>query len=171
MKETADEFAARSHSGQVRKYTGEPYIVHPRAVRALVSRFPHTPEMLDAAVLHDTVEDTDATLEDVLYAFGAVVMQMVADLTDISTPEDGNRAQRKAKDRLHTAAALPNSKTIKLADLIHNTGSIIAHDPAFARVYLKEKALLLQVLTEADPGMYALAVATLNEAEAKLEIL
>ena len=59
----ADTFADLSHSGQVRKYTGEPYIVHPREVATLVSTVAHTPEMLAAALLHDVVEDTPATTQ------------------------------------------------------------------------------------------------------------
>lgn len=57
--------AAHEGIGQVRKYTGEPYINHPAAVAELVSSVPHTPEMLAAAWLHDTVEDTPITLLDI----------------------------------------------------------------------------------------------------------
>jgi hypothetical protein len=48
-------------------------------------------------------------------------------------------------------------QTIKCADIISNTSSIVMHDPAFARVYLEEKRLLLERLTEADPRLLALA--------------
>lgn len=150
-------FAAKAHVGQKRKYTGEPYIAHPAAVVALVQSVPHTPEMIAAAWLHDTVEDTDTTLDDVREAFGDAVADLVEMLTDVSRPEDGNRAARKALDREHIAKASPQAKTIKLADLIDNSRSIMAHDPTFARVYLAEKRLLLDVLTEGDPTLYAMA--------------
>ena len=78
-------------------------------------------------------------------------------LTDVSRPEDGNRAARKTLDREHIAKASPQAKTIKIADLIDNSRSIMAHDPQFARVYLAEKRLLLDVLTEGDPTLYAMA--------------
>lgn len=139
---------------QVRKYTGEAYITHPAAVVELVRSVPHTPEMLSAAWLHDTVEDTNATLHDVRLWFGDTVAGLVEMLTDVSTPQDGLRAHRKAKDREHTAQASPQGKTIKLADLIHNTSSITSHDPAFAKVYLSEKALLLEVLKEGDETLW-----------------
>lgn len=152
-------FAALHHErvGQLRKYTNEPYIVHPAAVVALVQRVPHTPSMLAAAWLHDVVEDTSATLDDVCREFGTDVAALVEMLTDVSTHADGNRAARKALDRSHTAKASAPAKTIKLADLIDNAGSILLHDPVFARVFLKEKALLLDVLQEGDATLLAMA--------------
>ena len=105
--ERARIFATAAHAavGQVRKYTNEPYIVHPAEVVSIVRSVPHTPEMLAAAWLHDTVEDTDVTMEVVRAEFGDAVAELVGWLTDVSRPEDGNRAVRKARDREHTAAA------------------------------------------------------------------
>jgi hypothetical protein len=56
-------------------------------------------------------------------------------------------------DRQHSAAAPAAAQTIKVADLISNTRSIVAHDPGFAKVYLEEKRMLLEVLTKADPTL------------------
>ena len=167
----ADAFAARAHSAinHKRKYTGDDYIVHPREVAAIVATVPHTPEMLAAALLHDTVEDTGVTIETIRAEFGAVVAGLVADLTDVSTPGGGNRAIRKGIDLAHTAGASPSAKTIKLADLLSNTASIVAHDPGFARVYLKEKAAMLDVMTDGDATLLARAKATLAAGLAKLE--
>jgi (p)ppGpp synthase/HD superfamily hydrolase len=150
-------FAAAAHAGQVRKYTNEPYINHPAAVVALVAIRPHTPEMLVAAWLHDAVEDTNVTLGQIRHLFGDTVARLVDELTDVSRPEDGSRSKRKALDRAHTAKASPDAKTIKLADLIDNTKSITEHDPDFARVYLAEKALLLEVPKEGDPVLWQMA--------------
>ena len=167
----ADAFAARAHSAinHKRKYTGDDYIVHPREVAAIVATVPHTPEMLAAALLHDTVEDTGVSIETIRAEFGAVVAGLVADLTDVSTPGGGNRAIRKGIDLAHTASASPSAKTIKLADLLSNTASIVAHDPGFARVYLKEKAAMLAVMTDGDATLLARAKATLAAGLAKLE--
>jgi hypothetical protein len=82
---------------------------------------------------------------------------LVEQLTDVSRPEDGNRAKRKAIDRAHTAKASPEAKTIKLADLIDNTRSIVELDPGFAKIYLVEKVLLLEVLQEGDAGLWEMA--------------
>ena len=166
----ADAFAAKAHSAinHKRKYTGDDYIVHPREVAAIVATVPHTPEMLAAALLHDTVEDTGVGIETIRAEFGAVVAGLVADLTDVSTPGGGNRAIRKGIDLAHTAGASPSAKTIKLADLLSNTASIVAHDPGFARVYLKEKAAMLDVMTDGDATLLARAKATLAAGLAKL---
>lgn len=155
------DFATDAHEGQFRKYSNNtvPYIVHPEEVARIVSTVPHTKAMLMAALLHDTLEDTEATHEDILANFGEEVASLVSDLTDVSKPSDGNRAVRKLIDLQHTAKASPSAKTIKLADLISNSKSIIENDVNFARVYLKEKARLLDVLKEGDPALYAQAVA------------
>ena len=149
----AREFAQWAHASidHRRKYTNEPYIVHPAEVAHIVSSVKHTPEMLAAAWLHDTVEDVPGiTIELIRGKFGDAVGQLVYELTDRSTKEMGTREERKAFDRLNLWRASPSAKTVKLADLISNTRSIITHDQNFARVYVREKALLLCVLTDGD---------------------
>ena len=157
--ERARVFATAAHAavGQVRKYTFEPYIVHPTEVASIVATVPHTNEMLAAAYLHDTVEDTGVSIVDIQVEFGNEVASLVSWLTDVSKPEQGNRAVRKAIDREHTAMAPAAAQTVKLADLIANSRSILAHDPAFARVYLEEKRMLLEVLTRGDATLMAQA--------------
>jgi (p)ppGpp synthase/HD superfamily hydrolase len=151
--------AAHAAVGQKRKYTGEPYIVHPAEVAKIVAGVPGaTPDMVAAAWLHDVVEDTGCTFTDIHMAFGIDIATLVQWLTDVSKPEDGNRAVRKAIDREHTAAAPAEAQTIKLADLISNSRSIMAHDPEFARVYLAEKRALLEVMTRGDAGLHERAM-------------
>ena len=155
--ERARVFATAAHAAvkQVRKYTFEPYIVHPTEVASIVASVPHTNEMLAAAWLHDTVEDTGVSIVDIQVEFGNEVASLVGWLTDVSTPEQGNRAVRKAIDREHTAMAPAAAQTVKLADLIANSRSILAHDPAFAKIYLEEKRILLEVLTRGDATLMA----------------
>ena len=170
--ERARIFATAAHAaaGQLRKYTNEPYIVHPTEVVGIVRSVPHTPEMLAAAWLHDVVEDTDITIEVVRAEFGDAVAELVGWLTDVSRPEDGNRAVRKARDREHTAAAPAEAQTVKCCDLWSNTKSIVAHDPAFARTYLEEKRALLAVMTKADPTVLKMVYQVLEKAEATLQL-
>ena len=174
LVERARMFATAAHAAlkQKRKYTGEDYIVHPREVADLVERAGGTIEMIQAAWLHDVVEDTGVELEVVRAIFGDEVATLVDELTDKSKPEDGSRAIRKMIDRARLACASPESQTIKLADLCSNTKSIVEHDPKFAAVYLDEKAALLSVLTKGDPWLWGKAnqqlIAGLNQLEATL---
>lgn len=156
LPERALAFAKAAHGAidQRRKYTNEPYIVHPMAVAELVRSVPHSEAMIAAAYLHDVVEDTPVSIEEVRAGFGAEVAELVGWLTDVSRPGDGNRAVRKAMDLRHTAKAPPEAKTIKLADLIDNTRTIAARDPGFWRVYRCEKAALLEVLKEGDAELW-----------------
>jgi (p)ppGpp synthase/HD superfamily hydrolase len=113
--------------------------------------------MVAAAYLHDVIEDTQVTLELIVQEFGPQIANLVLWLTKVSGPEDGNRAARKELDRQYLAQAPAEAQTVKLADLIANTHSIVAHDPAFAEVYLKEKLALLKVLTKGDHGLWVRA--------------
>lgn len=161
--EKAKAFCIEKHKNQKRKYTNEPYHVHPHEVMEIVKTVPHTESMLIAALLHDTVEDTNTTFEEIELLFGKEVKELVECLTDTSKPSDGNRQKRKEIDRLHTKEASPNAKTIKLADLISNTSSIVQHDKDFAKIYMNEKNKLLEVLKEGDPTLYKKAQDLLME--------
>jgi guanosine-3',5'-bis(diphosphate) 3'-pyrophosphohydrolase len=157
-------FATAAHAavGQRRRYTNEPYIQHPAEVVDILQTVDPTAEMVAAAWLHDVLEDTKVTYPVLLAEFGTDVAELVSCLTDVSQPADGNRRQRKARDREHLSRAPAAAQTIKVADLISNSKSIVDHDPGFARVYLKEKRLLLAVLTQADPRLVDLAVRMLD---------
>ena len=110
--------------------------------------------MLAAAILHDVVEDCGTELDTICLLFNDDIMRLVEGLTDVSKPEDGNRAARKALDREHLAKQCPRTKTIKLADLLDNCSSIVTHDPRFADTYMREKRQLLEVLKEGNEKLY-----------------
>lgn len=166
----ARHFATQAHRriDQRRKYSNQPYEVHLKSVAGLVAEVCDDAEMIAAAWLHDTVEDTPATLEDIEREFGAGVAALVDQLTDVSRAHDGNRAARKAIDREHLAQASPRAKTVKLADLIDNARDICKHDSRFAQVFLQEMAALLLVLTEGDARLLARAHKTLDKQSVKL---
>ena len=156
LETRALDFARSAHESidQRRKYTGEAYIVHPVAVAELVKSVPHSEAMVAAALLHDVVEDTPVTIGQVAAEFGEEVATLVAWLTDVSKPQDGNRAARKQLDLEHLRDAPAAAKTIKLADLIDNTRTIKARDPSFWKVYRREKLALLRVLKEGDQTLW-----------------
>ena len=158
-------FAALAHQGQTRKYTGEPYIVHPIAVSAKVKEIGGSMEMQAAAYLHDVLEDTDVSVDELgqfLFCTVAVkdsaedILDMVIDLTDefekVKYP-DLNRKTRKAKEADRLSRASADAQTVKYCDLFDNTISITECDPNFSKVYLKEKAVLLEAMKDGDAEM------------------
>lgn len=162
-------YAAAAHGSidHVRKYTGEPYIHHPIEVMEIVSSVPHTEDMLAAALLHDTIEDTSVTQEDINREFGPTIAKLVMELTDQC--HEGNRAARKSAEAVRLSTVSRDAQTIKLADFISNTRSILRHDPGFAKVYLKEKAQVLAVMTLGDACLHSLATSLTECAEATAE--
>lgn len=143
-------FAFNAHSSidHRRKYTNEPYIVHPIAVADIVKQFGGSDAQIAAALLHDVVEDTPVVIREIVEEFGDEIASLVDDLTDVSSKSDGNRALRKKIDREHSANASKDAQFVKCADLIHNTINICEHDKTFAKVYIKEKKWLLDVMTK-----------------------
>ena len=161
--------AYRAHEDQKRKYTGEPYITHPIAVAGILKGAGITNEyVLAAALLHDVIEDTNHTALDLYHHFPSQVVHLVNEVTDVSKPSDGNRKTRKEIDRKHLQKASPSGQTIKLADLIHNTQSIVQYDKDFARVYLKEKEKLLSILSQGDVTLQEKALEVLQAAKEEI---
>lgn len=155
----AKVFATAAHAAidQRRKYTNAHYITHPEAVAGLVESVEgHTVDMVCTAWLHDVLEDTRVSFEVLDAVFGSDIAEMVRLLTDTPT-EYGNRAKRKAADRDRLAQAPGSVQTVKVADLIDNTSTIVQYDPEFAKVYLDEKLRLLEVLDKADSGLWRIA--------------
>lgn len=149
-------FALAAHSaiGQTRKYSGEPYIVHPIEVADIVRSVPHTDEMVAAAYLHDVVEDTEIDLEMIREQFGDTVADYVFLLTDTDKSTGLNRRERKQLDTERLARAPAEVQTVKFADFISNTGSIVERDPKFALTYLAEKRAMLAVMTAGDRTLH-----------------
>lgn len=156
-------FAREKHRNQVRKYTGNPYVDHLAEVAGIVATVDlsqgvanvSNEEAIAVAWLHDVVEDCGVTLQEIDERFGLNVALGVQGLSDVE--KEGNRAQRKAASRARLAGCYGWIQSIKCADLISNTSSIVQHDPKFAAVYLEEKRLLLRVMNYAHPDLLALA--------------
>jgi (p)ppGpp synthase/HD superfamily hydrolase len=153
----AKVFARTAHAQQVRKYTGEPYFNHLEEVANILYTHGFRDEVIAAAYLHDVIEDTPVSREMVEEYFGPAVAQLVWEVTDRSKPSDGVRKVRKEIDRMWLSKASPAAQSIKLADLISNNKDIVAGDKNFARVYLREKAALLEVLTSGCTWLYTKA--------------
>lgn len=150
-------FARQVHANQVRKYTGNPYADHLAEVVAIsMSVVPTVDAQVYMAVgwLHDCVEDQEVCSRYLDTHFGPAVACGVVAMSDM---EKGTRAQRKAAARERLSRAPGYVQSIKCADVISNTGSIVKHDPKFAKLYVRECSALLDVLTNADPRLLDLA--------------
>lgn len=168
----AIRFAHRKHTevGQRRKWSDAPYITHPIAVVRLLMQYAEPTEaMLVAAALHDTVEDTNTTLEEIEANFGREVALLVYWLTDVAKPEDGNRAARMKINRDHIEAAPAEAQTIKAADSTHNLMRCVELAGAFAFKYIPEKRAAFYVLQRADPLMMQVFDRVLTEQEFQLK--
>lgn len=157
----AEKFAREAHGSVAhrRKYTDEPYHVHPERVAKLVATVTSDAEVIAAAWLHDVLEDVSPKNSKfneiaIRQLFGDRVLQLVSEVTDVSKLENGNRAKRKSIEREHLAKASDDGKTIKLADLIDNIIDISEYDPNFAKVFKKEAVLDLQYLQAGYTHLY-----------------
>jgi len=138
----AKMWAGMHHKGQIRKYTGEPYIEHPEAVAELVREAGLSDIAITAAILHDTVEDTGATMEDIEELFGKSIAEYVWYLTKPPVFV-GDRATRKEHDRYRLSLAPEEVKIIKFYDVYHNASSIKEHDPELWATWRYEMSLLM----------------------------
>lgn len=129
-----------------RKYTGEPYIVHPEEVYNTLRRYTNDKYLLAAAWLHDVYEDCGWLGKLMVHIFPCRVVELVLQVSMVSRPEMGDRKFRKALDLNHYACASSEGQTLKLADVKHNTKRLAKDDPKFAVVYINEKAALLPYL-------------------------
>lgn len=158
----ADAFAEGAHAGQVRKGSGLPYISHPRAVAALVARHFSDPLIVASAVLHDVLEDTPTSKDELQDRFGIVIANLVDELT--KKPASGNRHARVVFENSRIASTSDVAKSIKCADLHHNVMDVVQVDPTFARVYVKEKEAQLAALQGANLALWTLAAETVGAA-------
>lgn len=157
------QFARDAHEGQTRKYTGDPYIVHPIMVAQILCVAKPTADMVKAALLHDVVEDTPVEIGDIQYLFGPDVAHYVAGLTDTEWDHPRpNRATRKAHDAQRLAGAGYEVQTIKFADFLANGYDIVEHDPHFAKQYLKEMGAAIKGMKDGHAGLRAYAQAMID---------
>ncbi|MBB2201058.1 HD domain-containing protein [Gluconacetobacter tumulisoli] len=152
----AAAFATAAHAGvgQRRKYTNEPFIVHPRRVAELVASTGARDEVVAAAWLHDVVEDTNVTLAEIEAVFGAEIATLVDMVTDVIPPEEGARALCLGLNRDHLARASAEAQTISIASLMDNAELIARYEAEQAEYHLHEKLELLRVLGKGDAGLY-----------------
>lgn len=144
---------AHEATGQLRKYSGEPYFNHPKAIALRMLADGYGAQIVAAALLHDVVEDTDITEAFLRRHFDPlgytevvdIVMQVTKPSEDMTEP----RAIRKHRDHLHYASGDWRGQTLKCYDLNHNGQTLLADDPKFASVWFNEATQLLGMLDKA----------------------
>lgn len=125
----AAEFAARRHSGQTRKGAArEPYVNHLAEVASLLAATTEEPDasLVAAGWLHDTVEDTKTSDEELRQLFGRRIADLVAEVTD---DKSRPKAERKGFQVERAPHKSPGARAIKIADEISNLNSLISSPP------------------------------------------
>lgn len=140
-------FAVRAHAGTERRGKGFPYIVHPMEAVEIVATMTSDQELLAAAVLHDTVEDTDTTIEQIQAEFGDRVASFVAVESDEphqrpDSVDNWHARKQAAIDRL--ARASHDAKVVALGDKLSNMRAI-------ARDYAQQGDALWNLFHAKDP--------------------
>ena len=120
-------FAVKAHAGTERRGKGFPYIVHPMEAVEIVATMTADQELLAAAALHDVVEDTDVTVEDIRAAFGDRIAELVASESDtfedgVSEEDSWHTRKKAAIERL--ARAPRDAKMVALGDKLSNMRAI-----------------------------------------------
>ena len=166
MINKAIQYAALVHEGMKRKGLGQPYIFHPLEVLSLVSLMTLDEDILCAAVLHDTVEDTPTTIEDLRREFGDHVAKLVAYETEDkrgNIDKAGTWMQRK-KETIETVGKIDEigGKMICLADKVSNLRSMHLG-------LLKDGPAFWDLFNQKDPQMHRWYYSELKEALRELE--
>ena len=171
--EIVKAYADKAHGNQQRKYSPERFIEHPVRVMEICRCHTGKQILLAAALLHDVLEDTPVTEQD-LYRFLLGVMAeeeasettlLVFELTDVFTKAahpQWNRKKRKKKEAERIRTTSGDSQTVKYADIIDNCRGIANQDPDFAGVFLRECRDLLQVIQKGEQALYREAIETVH---------
>lgn len=169
------DFADHAHGEQMRKYTPERYIVHPVRVMNICKEYTSDVTILASALLHDVLEDTPVTKDEIRVFLIKIMnakqaertVKLVEELTDVYIKKNypqWNRKKRKAKeaDRLEKTSA--DSQTIKYADIIDNCKEIVNQNTDdFAEKFLLECKSLLTRISKGNQSLYQRAVETVDK--------
>lgn len=140
-------FAMAAHDGQFRKYGNTPYIYHPLEVAMICASMTNEENVIIAGLLHDTVEDTDVTMEQIEKLFGPDVKKLVSSETENKReelPPEATWAVRKMESLEDLKEADTKAKMVWLADKVSNTRS-------FHAMYLKEGDAMWKHFHMSDP--------------------
>lgn len=168
------------HGDQRRKYGDQIYWKHLLRVADLASAFELSVGTMEVGLAHDLLEDTGVTEAELIAKLleleytpkeAGWISQGVQALTDVFTSEaypDLNRAERKRREASRLGRIYPQWQSIKYADLIDNTSSIIIWDPEFAKTYIPEKVMILDRMRQGNIELLIMACAEVHAAQQML---
>lgn len=138
-------FSEEKHKGQIRKFSGLPYFTHPKYVARVIEELTENEVMVATALLHDIVEDTEATLEEVRFEFGDQVANYVSELTNPEHMEPNKRIYLATK---MTHGMSNEALLIKLVDRYHNVLFLESDQvpDKFITKYYKETTFILKTV-------------------------
>ena len=157
-------FATKAHHGTERRGKGFPYIVHPLEALSIVATITNEPDLLAAAVLHDTIEDTEATYDELKDEFGEHVACLVAAETDVRTDGQGRNLswrERKQRDLDYLRKSSREVKIVAIGDKLSNMRAI-------ARDYRVKGDELWQMFRVKDKATHAWRYKGLRDALSEL---
>ncbi len=157
-------FATNAHHGTERRGKGFPYIVHPLEALSIVATMTSEPDLLAAAVLHDTIEDTEVTFEQIKEEFGEHVAWLVSNETDVKTNSNGEKLpwkERKERDMINLLNSTREVKIVAMGDKLSNMRAI-------ARDYLQNGDAIWQIFRVKDKATHAWRFRGLRDAFSEL---
>ena len=160
----AASFAIEAHAGMLRKAAGTPYIMHPMEVATIAATMTNDPEVLVAALLHDVVEDTPHTLDEIEDRFGPRVARLVAAETENKykgLPKSETWRLRKEESLVELECGDRDVKILWLADKLSNMRS-------FHRLFLREGDSFWGAFNQSDPVQQAWYYSKIDELCAEL---
>ena len=158
-------FAVKAHAGTERRGKGFPYIIHPMEAMEIVSTITSDQELLAAAALHDTVEDTGVSVEQLRAEFGGRIADIVASETD--SAEDGRSEKESWRDRKKAGIdrLRDSSREVKIVAL----GDKLSNMRAIARDYAVQGDELWSIFHAPDPKDHAWRYHALADALRELD--
>jgi (p)ppGpp synthase/HD superfamily hydrolase len=141
-------FARKAHEGQKRKYGSEDYIIHPMSVALMLTHYYDDDDMIVAGVLHDIIEDTSYTFDDIVLEFGISVANLVLGMTKTysrnASPEEKTISDLKRFSDSVDQQVLD----LELVDIFVNLSDYMSAPVSFVRKFVKNKKRVVELIAE-----------------------
>jgi (p)ppGpp synthase/HD superfamily hydrolase len=161
-------YATIAHHGQKRSFSGEPYVNHPFRVASILYELGYSTSIVIAAILHDVLEDTPCTEDEMRETFGNIITDLVMQVTEpekLRTDQNMSKVDRKAEFNKQLSQATTEAQAIKLADIIDNTRDMTKYcymDVDRASKFLFAKRKTVDLLTKGNAILHNQATKELD---------